>query len=404
MVFLGILCVIGTIGNIHVLVVFVFKMKTKSTYVTYVTALAFIDFLVSFVHVPWEIMDLKYPDNFWGPVTCRIFRFNNFFLLSLSVLVLLVVAIDRYKRICRALKNQWSVSFSKKLVGFCIALSAVLNFPSLIIFGMRTVPVDRNSTVQTCFINDRYKDTYIVVAWIGAMCLITGINAFILIFTYVSIGCYITKKSLQRAYLTNRFQSFSHIKERFTKSTKRLNDGNKTNKGPRKCCAEKAGCSKKEINVYTIEENPKQNNIKSTDENHEKGSDENEDNAEANKCNFTIAENLNTSSKPTDSSAYAAQKVPTTQSKEATKVTKITCVITIVFIICHVPYFSFAIIFGIYPDFKLHLSETELTLYRLAMRLVFVNNVCNPFIYGVFDKRFIQISKEMYKQLRCCKY
>ncbi|KAK3101529.1 hypothetical protein FSP39_004233 [Pinctada imbricata] len=412
-IFVSILSVIGFIGNTHVLVIFIFKVKAKSTYTTYVIFLAFIDLLVSVIHMPGEIIDLQYPYGFWTSISCRLFRLNNFFLSTLSVIVLLVVAIDRYKRVCRTLRKQWSVSFSRKLLIGTIPMSLILTFPSVILFGNRSVDIDNTTTVQTCFINDEYKDTYFVVIWIGFIYIMTIVAGFILIFTYVSIGLHIKRQTVERAQLTKRVHTITKAegpKSNGTNVSESVNHTQSTHVQESSQDSVKSGakCSENNDNSMDIARSKEMINVTVESDNKMQISNQSinakkENISKTSNSTRVKDEEMEAPKRENSETNQPSKFLPTTQTKEANKITKITFVITIVFVICHVPYLSFGIILGIHPEFKQDLNEFELALYRLAMRLTLLNNVCNPFVYGIYDNRFIRLCKEMYKWCFLCK-
>ena len=408
-VFVAILSVIGFIGNIHVLVVFIFKVKHKSTYTVYVTSLAIIDLLVCTIHMPGEILDLYIPYDFWSSVTCRLFRFNNFALSVASVFVLLAVAIDRYKRVCRTLGKQWSVSFSKKLVIGSATMGVFFASPALVLFGIRTIDLSPNKTVETCFFSNEYKDSMAIVIWIGFVYMAFIVGCIIMVFSYGSIGYHIRKQAKERAFLTKSinsdrkidteiyngaaissknkfkprrsksdiFNNISHISESKLELALHQLDSDKLNTFPRNQSS-KSPYKAKIFKASSLSSLTKDKVTRSG--------------------NATRASSMNSIASGLDTPRSKEKSM----SKEANKTTKTVSLITVIFIICYIPYLTFGIVFGLNPEFKSYLNEEELIVYRLAMRLSLVNNVCNPFIYGIFDKRFMQLCKDMYRQCFRC--
>ncbi|XP_061171833.1 neuromedin-B receptor-like [Saccostrea echinata] len=77
--------------------------------------------------------------------------------------------------------------------------------------------------------------------------------------------------------------------------------------------------------------------------------------------------------------------------------TVIMFIITSIFIFVFLPYLVLGVFLCLKENFKDNMNEVELSVYRLSMRLMFVNNIVNCFVYGIFDPRFKKVCKEFYK-------
>lgn len=63
-------------------------------------------------------------------------------------------------------------------------------------------------------------------------------------------------------------------------------------------------------------------------------------------------------------------------------------IIIVIFIVVFFFYFIFGVFLCLKENFKVNMIMIELSFYCLVMRFIFVNNVVNCFVYGIFDLRF----------------
>lgn len=114
-IFVFILMVIGIIGNFHVLVVYIFRMKRSNPRI-FIIFLAALDFLTCSIGMPFVIIDLRNPLTFTIIPACKILRFINYFIGISSALILLIIAIDRW------VFNEWLMCFCIHNLSFVLSL------------------------------------------------------------------------------------------------------------------------------------------------------------------------------------------------------------------------------------------------------------------------------------------
>lgn len=112
---------------------------------------------------------------------------------------------------------------------------------------------------------------------------------------------------------------------------------------------------------------------------------------------FTSSEKDNKSS-PVLQEMTGIQLVSTgKKTTNSPRSTIIPFIITAIFIVVFLPYLILGVFLCLKENFKANMTTTELSLYRLAKRLIFVNNVVNCFVYGIFDSRFQTALKEVFE-------
>ncbi|GFO09677.1 cholecystokinin receptor [Plakobranchus ocellatus] len=198
--FLGVLMVVGIVGNIAVLYVYTFRMHGRGGTVTrFIQALAVFDLLSCCLAIPGEIMDMKNNYTFGRSPMCKLVRTMNLFCTLSSGITLIVVAIDRYKRICLPLKRQISPSLATIIVCAATVIALVLSTPTAIIYGSRKIATDHpHVTGMDCSIEDRYIKTALPLAYNAMQMLLFLTGLCILIVLYILIARRIWQHEHQR--------------------------------------------------------------------------------------------------------------------------------------------------------------------------------------------------------------
>ncbi|RUS69591.1 hypothetical protein EGW08_022651, partial [Elysia chlorotica] len=197
---LGVLMVAGAVGNAAVLYVYTCRARRQGGTVTrFIQALALFDLLSCCLAIPGEIMDMRNNYTFGRSPLCKLVRTVNLFCTLTSGITLIVVAIDRYKRICCPLKRQISPRGAATIVCVASVIALVLSSPTAIIYGRRTVltahPLVKGAD---CSIGDRYVNTAIPLVYNGVQMLLFLIGFFILLVLYVYIARRIWRHEHQR--------------------------------------------------------------------------------------------------------------------------------------------------------------------------------------------------------------
>ncbi|XP_059171040.1 uncharacterized protein LOC131952423 [Physella acuta] len=140
MIVLGVLCVVGILGNSLVCFVYAKRFR-RGGHNFLITCLAFVDLNSCVLAIPYEIVDIRFYvyyvfDTDWF---CRCMKFITAFINIVSILILLLIAVDRYRKVCRPLKPQLHVGSIRYLLIVVVVVSLVLSSPSLFVYGMRTI-------------------------------------------------------------------------------------------------------------------------------------------------------------------------------------------------------------------------------------------------------------------------
>lgn len=157
---LSILSFVGIFANAHVLFVFGTKIK-RSTYRVFVLGLGCIDMLGCTISIPFQIIDETHPYTFFDAISCKIFRFFDTNLAIAAALMLVVIASERFRKICRPNGLQVTEKRAIRSIIAVIVGSSIATSPALLIYGRHTVPIESKHVNGTeCSWTDEASDTY----------------------------------------------------------------------------------------------------------------------------------------------------------------------------------------------------------------------------------------------------
>ncbi|XP_062572796.1 cholecystokinin receptor type A-like [Saccostrea cucullata] len=134
-VYLILLCFVGTIGNGHAFIVYHVRYK-PSNHRTFVVWLAAIDFVACAVSAPFEIVDIRHGYTFDSGAACKCFRFINHVVSIASGLMLGVIAIERYRKACCPFGRQISEKEAAIACMVTVGVSILLAISSFYLYDV----------------------------------------------------------------------------------------------------------------------------------------------------------------------------------------------------------------------------------------------------------------------------
>ncbi|KAK0066467.1 cholecystokinin receptor [Biomphalaria pfeifferi] len=183
---LCVLMIVGIPGNILVLIVYGLRFPASTTKV-FIMAMAAYDLLNCVVGMPFEMVDLEHDLMLDIPIPCKVFRFLVTLSACGSVSVLIVVAVDRFRRICRPFRKQMTVVQSKVITGGTLIISLAFSSPALLLYGRQT-DIRFNHKVYDCSIDDTFRKSsfaqgyqYVLgVTWVACIIILVAMYGFII--------------------------------------------------------------------------------------------------------------------------------------------------------------------------------------------------------------------------------
>lgn len=327
-IYMSLLMLIGTFGNLMVLIVYLRKrLKCSSDY--FILNLAFLDLLTCLIGVPVEIADLRDPYMFYAPAACKLLRTVESFSNMGSTLTLMAIAMDRYKRICK-LGERFSNQKAKRLCVGAILIGAITCWPAGVVFGKKTVDVGiPGANTADCSTADEMRNTIYPLLYHGLVMLYFIICVIFVLFVYVRISIFIRRgKSKQ-----------------------------------------------KKVAKPTAQDAPSFN-LHSSNDGHTalSGVSEEED-----------VKKLHVIEKKAVDISQGGRLVNTIK---VTRTTTIFVAVTAAFILSYLPFLVVMITRNIKKNFEDILSPSTEVFYKFCLKSYFINNAINPVIYSFLNRNF----------------
>ena len=187
-VYVGVLMIVGFHGNVAVL--FFYRRKaTKSINNLSLSFLACCDLIVCCIAMPSEIVDLILPLMFENSAACKAFEFVHHFSSILSGCTLLIIAVDRYLRVCRPFRSQMKKKHLVIACSVCVFVSFLLSGPAVPLYGAQRINVTHVTGATSIgfdctFTDEKHFELYILIFGTFQMVafLLTVICLFVLYF------------------------------------------------------------------------------------------------------------------------------------------------------------------------------------------------------------------------------
>ncbi|KAH9523304.1 hypothetical protein Btru_066342 [Bulinus truncatus] len=367
MLVLVVLMIVGITGNSLVVYVFCFKMKfsTQNILIVY---LAVFDLLSCTVSIPYEITDMRYFYTFPSETACKIMRFVNTFCAIGSIMTLIVIAVDRFRKICRPSKRQMYTRHVKLSLIPVLALALVFSLPAFVMYGIRATETTIPGLVgYDCSTPNAIENTL-----------------FPLLYNLLLFACFIIiSVTLCVLYICILRESNRH--NRFMKRNTEYSFPS-------------SGHSNKDSSSYT-DRTPVTSNVSPSDTalvavNPSIFKYSSEPSAKTSRD-----ENLNNNGEINfRSSANTSQKK---SPRIKSKTTIIAFTVTLVFILSFLPHLSLQVAKMILKGFVYDLKGSSMDAYNIFLRSYFFNSVSNPFIYSALNVKFKNEVKGLLRRLSC---
>ena len=159
-VVLSVLGLVGVTGNTLVVVIFgIFRKRPKTSYSVFMVTMGTIDVVTCAVIIPWNIVVTFIPPTNSTPIFW--FHICAAWSVYSTMLMCVMVAIDRYLSVCRPLSTIFTYQRAKRICGFSVLVSLGLAFLAV---------------VPPAWIGSSYGAT---VAYLGTMVIILTLYALV---------------------------------------------------------------------------------------------------------------------------------------------------------------------------------------------------------------------------------
>lgn len=160
-IFIGIEMVAGVIGNIFILIVYGLHYQ-KSNFRIFVLFMAIVDLTSCLTTLPGEMYIQQNYYNSKHDWICKSKSYFNVYTGLGSALVLLLLAVDRSRKIRQPWRTQINHLLAIKLCAGCLVAASIIAIPITLLWGQQTITVPYKSktvSVRICRKDDKYKDT-----------------------------------------------------------------------------------------------------------------------------------------------------------------------------------------------------------------------------------------------------
>ena len=159
LIYLGIISVTGIFGN--GLVCHIYRTRYRlSNSQCFILCLGAIDLFSCLVVIPFEITTVINQYTFRYLWLCKLSRFFNTTSTLSSSFLLLFIAIDRYRKVCKPFKKQISAKVAKFLCALAVLLGLFFSWPAVLVYGKKTFHIPEYNLVGTeCSTDDSMSDT-----------------------------------------------------------------------------------------------------------------------------------------------------------------------------------------------------------------------------------------------------
>ncbi|XP_052818677.1 octopressin receptor-like [Mya arenaria] len=374
-VYLCILMVVGVVGNIFVLLIFYFRFN-PSTHRCFIITLAIYDFFACAVGAPWAIAESFFAFNYHDVATCKIFRFILYYTCVASSLTLVLIAIERSRKICTPLESQFSIPMAKKAIYVVVlVISTISASPALVLYGNKTIPTGyKNVTGTKCFVTDYFSETFWPKAFNIYLLALAFLSTAIMAVCYIRIARTVSRMGTDSIAKRMRASEKCNVKseDSVPQSEDDVNDSDST--------------YQQDVNSLSKERNHRmsrgQVSVTSRD-------------------SVKVARGTGIRNNLRDRSSKWASKLfrrlSSKSGRKTLRVTKMLTFVTVAFVVSYLPHLSLQL-WSMFTS-----KERENTLptdnfYQVLFFSFLINNLVNPFIYAAMDLKF---KNELKKLLTC---
>ena len=439
-IFIGIEACLGFAGNIFILMIYSLRYR-RCNFKYFVLCMALIELTSCLTTLPGEIYSQLHWYSYKYEWICKTKSYFNVFTVWSSALALLLLAYDRYRKICRPLHWQLGPTWARKLCVISITMSAVISAPVVVLWGKQGYIYEekyQNITVTICeksgyFIDGNLPFLFITGAYMapvaGIICFIYVLNFKIARTIFSSIPVpqnemFIMNK--KNSDCTNHHHDATAEQDNHVQASDVPSKNNSSHINRHQYC-------ETENTLETIVELKQNNDIQMSliNDDHSNYRDDINTSYEYRSPEFDKTGRLITkrlSSCSSDTSEYislhqlkhsrlsiSSQTQQSRSDKQRVSMrystgaghsegrssrlkhkTEIMLILTTVFTITIIIYLILVSFVASEQNILRRLTENEKVFFFLFWRLYFINGLINPFLYGLMDPRFRKGVKEIF--------
>ncbi|XP_071141444.1 muscarinic acetylcholine receptor M4-like [Mytilus edulis] len=414
-VYLVMLMIIGIFGNTMVLYVYKFRFR-KSTSRVFILSLAAFDLITCLFGMPYHILDLAHPYTFTWDAVCKSLSFALTFTILGSIYVLDLIAIDRYRKICKPLEKQLSAMGTKIICWVTALVAAISASPMIFLYGVADVNTRTpNITGKECYISNEYSFTEFPLIYDGFFILLFLLSILIVSILYIYVGIAVRKrKKVHEPNLNGSGSGFGT-----PLGSRRTTTGEDTISTPLGSLREKDGTIRPHLHGHSpiIKQISKFSNLSynspriprkvNKEMKKEKSFRQKLKRAMSDVSSGDYDSNSGTGTldrgqgqlKIIDQTKMASRK-----QRRTLRITTMLFIITLIFVISFLPYLIIEVISNTDETYWNTMETWELVISSLLYRTYFINNMVNPIVYWCLDQKFKKEVVKFFTRCKTCKH
>ncbi|XP_060075031.1 probable G-protein coupled receptor No18 [Ylistrum balloti] len=374
--FLIVLCVVGTIGNLHVFLVYLLRYK-PSIYKKFVLCLTAVDFVGCSFCVPATLYIIRNYLSMNSSALCKMYVTVMNTIGVYSLILLDCIAVERYRKVCQNTRVHFSQRTTRLLFGLnCVFMIVAFIIPGVLIFGINRKTTKAHSLDgYECTVLNNYKNSALVNVYRGFLFITVVTLLLISIVSYILIG--------RRIYIHQK----NNITTRNPQRTKHLTS------------QPDVVYSDTTISITPVRSSPDSeittdSYVMSTAA---RDPDMKRDNSVASKSDKV--------GQSTEKEKAFLKSVHERKRKKLVKsrnVTKVFLVVSVISFGVYLPYLLTTVIRNINRPLYENFADNYGSIVYFITWMIFINNAINPIVYGFMDRTFRQELSAFYIQMKRC--
>ncbi|XP_052680003.1 uncharacterized protein LOC128160679 [Crassostrea angulata] len=371
--------VIGSTGNAVIIFFYFFRIKERGERY-FIPLLGIVDLLGCLTSPPYYIMDNEYMFDYPSTAACRILTFVQFLIPGISGHTLLVISIQRYLLVCRPFGPKMTHFWKRVSFGIVSLFSFAYSVPLLATAGVfrdEVVYMNHNVTTEVCKLSGEKSLSMSIYTILLSVIMVANL--------ILTAGLYIPVLRQVKISFRLRTGTYEILRDSNAGSTTETSQATRTSDieidNPDK---PNTPLEMEAIETKTVVPNsPKKVRFASTDTTNKQADD-------------AIVQNDATSHVANDAAENVADHHRTAKIKPKSKSASAQRRVSIMFlflfaayVVSYTPALIVLNLFYLLDGFTFYtLTRANMAVWKFLTRLVFLNHIVNPFIYGYFDSKF----------------
>ncbi|XP_022330772.2 phe13-bombesin receptor-like [Crassostrea virginica] len=377
-VVLGLYLFIGVIGNTMVIYIYNFRMKGSRDDRYFIPHLAVMDLCACVVGAGYAIALNILPLKFNGNELCKALWFLTQSTTMCAAFMLVVIAIQRYLKVVRPFKKQMTIQVKHFSVVAIVFLSLFLSLPCLLFYGDVTIENHAvNLTGHRCGANPSSDRT--ALSLYNAILFVTAVTGLLVICSlYIMVARTIYKQHKFR-------RRHSSATSAFKRSDRDSMDWDPPSESGSVQTRQKAMRDSLDLDSPFLSDAPP--------------SPGNEESIPSQNSAFLSVPLTPTEKIRSSFSEFQKKAIPNVRKHFGThRCSWMFMLIAVVFVLSFIPRITLNVLESVDEYFWAKLSDKEISIYLFFYHFYLVNNISNPFFYGLFDQA---LRKEL-RKVCCC--